>query len=44
MKRALLLFAAALLALNTLAIPTVAKADGGGVGTTGCGSTLCKPR
>jgi hypothetical protein len=43
MKRAILLFAAALIALNTLAIPTVAKADGG-VGTTGCGMTLCKPK
>lgn len=42
MKRALLVLAAAALFLNTLVIPTVAHADGGGTGG-GCGSTICKP-
>lgn len=42
MKRALLVLAAAVLFLNTLVIPTVARADGGGTGA-GCGTTLCKP-
>ena len=44
MKRALLIIGAAELFLNTLVIPTVVRADGGG-GTTSCGSngTICKP-
>ena len=42
MKRALMVLAAAVLFLNTLVIPTVARADGGGTGG-GCGGTLCKP-
>jgi len=42
MKRALLVLAAAILFVNTLVIPTSAKADGG-VGTTNCGKVLCKP-
>jgi hypothetical protein len=43
-KRALLILGAAVLFLNTLVIPTVVRADGGG-GTTSCGSngTICKP-
>jgi hypothetical protein len=41
-KHALLIVAAAVLFLNTLVIPTVAHADGGGVGG-GCGNVLCKP-
>lgn len=42
MKRVLLVLAAAILFVNTLVIPTAVKADGG-VGTTNCGKTLCKP-
>jgi hypothetical protein len=41
-KRTLLVLAAAILFLNTLVIPTVARADGGGTGGT-CGQTICKP-
>jgi hypothetical protein len=41
-KHMLLALATAVLVLNTLVIPTVARADGGG-GGTGCGTTLCKP-
>jgi len=41
-KRALLVLAATVLFLNALVIPTVAHADGGGVGG-GCGQTICKP-
>jgi hypothetical protein len=41
-KRALLVVAAAVLFLNTLVIPTIAHADGGGT-IGGCGNTLCKP-
>jgi hypothetical protein len=41
-KRILLVLAGAVLFLNTLVIPTVARADGGGTGTN-CGTTLCKP-
>lgn len=43
MKRVLLVLGAAVLFLNTLVVPTVARADGGG-GTTSCGGTgICKP-
>jgi hypothetical protein len=43
-KRILLTLAVALMFLNSLVIPTVAHADGGG-GTTSCGggNGLCKP-
>jgi len=44
-KRMLLVVAAAVLFLNTLAVPTVAHADGGG-GGAGCGGSTtgnCKP-
>jgi hypothetical protein len=43
-KRMLLVVAAALMFLNTLVLPTVAHADGGGAGTTCGGNSLCKPR
>lgn len=43
MKRVLLVLGAAVLFLNTLVIPTVVRADGGGNGGTGCGNTICKP-
>jgi hypothetical protein len=43
-KRALLVVAAALMFLSTLAVPTVAHADGGAGGTScGGGSGMCKP-
>jgi len=42
MKRVLLTLATAILLLNTLAAPNVARADGG-AGTTSCGNTACKP-
>jgi len=42
-KRMLLVVGAAVLFLNTLVIPTVVRADGGGNGGTSCGNTLCKP-
>ena len=42
MKRSLLILAAAVLFLNTLVIPTFARADGG-AGSTSCGAKLCKP-
>jgi len=41
-KRVLLVLAAAVLFVNTLVIPTALKADGG-VGSTSCGTKLCKP-
>jgi len=42
-KRILLAVAAALLFVNTFAIP-MAHADGGGVGGTNCGgNSVCKP-
>lgn len=44
MKRMLLIAAAALMFLNTLVIPTVAHADGGGAGSNCGGNGLCKPR
>jgi len=43
MKRTLLIIAAALMFLNTLVVPTVAHADGGGAGGTCGGNTICKP-
>lgn len=44
MKRVLLVLGAAILFLNTLVIPTVVRADGGGGTGTNCGGTgLCKP-
>lgn len=42
MKRMLLVVAAVVLFVNTLVVPTAVKADGG-VGSTGCGNTICKP-
>ncbi|HXY01013.1 MAG TPA: hypothetical protein VEI54_08840 [Candidatus Limnocylindrales bacterium] len=42
MKRMLLVLAAAVVLLNTLAIPTIAHADGG-AGGTNCGGKMCKP-
>jgi len=43
-KRLLLVLGVAVLFLNTLVVPTVVRADGGG-GSTSCGSngTVCKP-
>jgi hypothetical protein len=41
-KRTLLVLAAALMFLNTLAVP-IARADGGGGGGNCGGSSLCKP-
>lgn len=44
MKRVLLVLGAAVLFLNTLVVPTVVRADGGGGSNTNCGgSTICKP-
>ena len=44
MKRMLLAVLATLMFLSTLAIPTVAHADGGGAGGTNCGgNSVCKP-
>lgn len=42
MKRMLFVLATAVLLMNTLIIPTSAKADGG-AGGTNCGTALCKP-
>jgi hypothetical protein len=42
-KRVLLVVAAAVMLLNTLAIPTVAYADGGAGGTSCQGGKMCKP-
>jgi hypothetical protein len=42
-KRVLLMLGAAVLLLNSLVIPTAARADGGGTGGTNCGTKLCKP-
>ena len=41
-KRMLLVLGAAVICLSTLVTPRLANMDGGG-GTTGCGSTVCKP-
>jgi hypothetical protein len=41
MKRLLLALAAALILLNTLVVPNVARADG--PGTTNCDGKVCKP-
>ena len=43
MKRMLLVLGAAVLCLSTLVTPSLPKTDGGGGGTNGCGSTMCKP-
>jgi hypothetical protein len=44
MKRTLLIIATVLMFLNTIAVPTVAHADGGGGGGNCSGSSgLCKP-
>jgi hypothetical protein len=43
MKRMLLMLGTAVLLLNTLVIPTVVRADGGGTTNCGGGTTLCKP-
>jgi hypothetical protein len=40
-KRILLILGAAVLFLNTMVIPTVARAEG--PGGTSCGGTICKP-
>jgi hypothetical protein len=40
-KRILLILGAAVLFLNTMIIPTVARAEG--PGGTSCGGTICKP-
>jgi hypothetical protein len=41
-KRILLVVAAAVMFLNTLMVPTVARADGNPTGTN-CGGGMCKP-
>lgn len=44
MKRTLLVVAVALMFLNTIVVPTVAHADGGGGGANCSGSSgLCRP-
>lgn len=43
MKRVLLVVAAALLFVSTLAVPTVLHADGGGDGSNCSGNGPCKP-
>ena len=43
MKRILFVVAAVLMFVNTLVIPTVAHADGGGLGGNCGGNGLCKP-
>jgi hypothetical protein len=42
-KRMLLVLATAVLLLNTLAVPKVARADGGGTGGGCDGKSVCKP-
>jgi len=41
MKRMLLVLAAAVLLLNTLVVPNMARADG--PGSTSCTGAICKP-
>jgi hypothetical protein len=41
-KRMLLILGTAVVLLNTLVIPTVVRADGGGTGT--CTTSSCKPQ
>jgi hypothetical protein len=43
MKHMLLVLGAAVLFLNTLVVPTVVRADGGGTTTNCGGNTICKP-
>jgi len=43
MKRLLLIVAATLMLLNTLAISNLAHADGGAGGTNCGGNSVCKP-
>jgi hypothetical protein len=42
-KRIVLVVAAALLFVNALAVPTVARADGGSAGGNCSGQVACKP-
>jgi hypothetical protein len=42
-KRALIVVAAAVLFISTLAVPTVVHADGGGDGSNCSGNGPCKP-
>jgi hypothetical protein len=42
-KRALLIVAAAVLFVSSLAVPTVVRADGGGDGSNCSGNGPCKP-
>ena len=44
MKRVLLVLSAAVLFVTTFALPTAARADGGGSNGTNCGATMCKPQ
>ena len=43
MKHMLLVLGAAVLFLSTFVTPSLANIDGGSGGSTGCGSTMCKP-
>jgi len=43
MKRILLVFAAAVLFLNTVAVPSAAAFADGGATTTNCDGKMCKP-
>lgn len=43
MKRMLLVLGVAVLFVNTLVVPTVVRADGGGSSTNCGGNTICKP-
>ena len=43
MKRVLLVLGAAVLFVNTLALPTLVRADGGATGTNCPTKTVCKP-
>jgi len=42
-KRVLLVLGVAVLFLNTLVVPTVVRADGGGSSTNCGGNAICKP-